>query len=217
MQKVCPIAPKMVPAVVPRLVATFVIILSGIFIMVPNPWIPLFLTFDFFMRGVIHKYTPLGCGSSELAKLFKKTEPKINAGPKWFAAKLGLIMVALILISFLLGHVLVAQVLAGVLIILASLEAVFAFCLGCLIYPYWLKVAHVKCSKKYAPYLQATIMGVTIALWMTFVVTSINLGWQTGFIEHWLKAWVIATVVVIPTILVVKPVVEKMVKYLTRD
>jgi hypothetical protein len=59
----------------------------------------------------------------------------INEGPKVFAARIGLTLSALALVSFIAGFNLAAYILGGILVFFSFLEAVFGFCVACKIYP----------------------------------------------------------------------------------
>jgi hypothetical protein len=60
----------------------------------------------------------------------------INAGPKIFAARIGLIFSALIVLTYLLNAKILAFIIAGILGLFSFLEAFFGLCVACEIYPY---------------------------------------------------------------------------------
>jgi hypothetical protein len=66
----------------------------------------------------------------------------INAGPKIFAAHIGLIFSCLIIISFVLNSFLPAYSLAGVLLLFSFLEAAYGICVACEIYPFVYRVLY---------------------------------------------------------------------------
>jgi len=43
-------------------------------------------------------------------------------------------------------------------------------------------------------------MGAMMALLMTFVITLVNIGWQTDFTRVWTKAYALAYVIAVPVI-----------------
>lgn len=61
----------------------------------------------------------------------------------------------------------------------------------------------------------ALIMGIVTTGIISFTLISINLGFTDQFAKIWLRSWGIAYVVVIPCILIIAPVVERLVARLT--
>ena len=57
----------------------------------------------------------------------------------------------------------------------------------------------------------ALIMGVVTTCIISFVLISVNIGFTSNFIELWLRSWGLAYIVVIPAILIIAPVVQKIV------
>jgi len=73
----------------------------------------------------------------------------------------------------------------------------------------------MKIKKKYAPLLSAMIMGSIMAFIMSGIVTAINLGGITDdFVSKWLNSFSIVVFIVIPIIMTVRPIVEKLMKKL---
>ena len=62
-------------------------------------------------------------------------EIMINEGSKVFAARIGLVLSAMAMGSFLAGFNLVAYIPGGILVFFSFLEAVFGYCVACRIYP----------------------------------------------------------------------------------
>jgi predicted benzoate:H+ symporter BenE len=58
----------------------------------------------------------------------------VDRAPKRFAAGVGFLFSLSFLILSLIPYTLAAGVLAGILVLFASLEAFFAFCAGCYVY-----------------------------------------------------------------------------------
>ncbi len=54
------------------------------------------------------------------------------------------------------------------------------------------------------------IMGAMMISIMTFVITTVNVGWSAQFLGLWLKAFVIAYVVGVPVIFFLAPVARKL-------
>lgn len=60
----------------------------------------------------------------------------------------------------------------------------------------------------------ALIMGIITTAIISFTVVSVNLGFTEKFMEIWMRSWGLAYMVVVPCILIIAPVVEKLVKKL---
>jgi len=52
---------------------------------------------------------------------------------------------------------------------------------------------------------------------MSFVISVFNVGMVTNIITIWLKAWVFAFMVALPTIIIVSPVVNKLVSLVLHE
>ena len=57
----------------------------------------------------------------------------------------------------------------------------------------------------------ALIMGVVTTGVISFTLISINLGFSDRFLKIWLRSWAMAYAVVIPAILIIGPIVQKVV------
>jgi hypothetical protein len=66
----------------------------------------------------------------------------INAGPKFFAARIGLLFSSLIVISFVFSSFLSAYSLTGVLLLFSFLEGFLGICVACGIYPFVYRVLY---------------------------------------------------------------------------
>ncbi|GAB3218907.1 DUF2798 domain-containing protein [Algoriphagus aestuariicola] len=60
----------------------------------------------------------------------------------------------------------------------------------------------------------ALLMGIVTTGIISFVLVSLNLGWPLSYIDAWLQSWAVAYIIVIPAILLISPVVEKLVHLL---
>lgn len=118
-----------------RLTAFFVLVLSIVYLVTGLWLIIAFLLFDFTLRAFnLGKYSVLGFLSDALIKQLKIKNKPVDRAPKRFAAMVGLVFTAAILIVVLLNDATVAISLALVLSCFALLEAFFAFCAGCHVY-----------------------------------------------------------------------------------
>lgn len=54
----------------------------------------------------------------------------------------------------------------------------------------------------------SVIMAANMVTVVTFVITSVNIGWQSGFLLAWAKAFAIAYVIATPVIYYFAPIVR---------
>lgn len=145
---ICPISENKVNEQVARINGFFTVLLSVLFGFTDHWVIPAFLTFDFLLRsGSLYRLSPVGFASRNIIKLFPKDKLLINAGPKIFAARIGLIISAAILGATISGLNLLAVSLAVILALFSFLEAAFGFCVACEIYPYVYQLLYKNRSK----------------------------------------------------------------------
>lgn len=117
-----------------RFIAAQVILLTLVTLVTDWIWLALFLAVDFALRAFTRIPSPLAFIAKRLAKVFQLTPKPIFAPPKRFAAALGFAFSLLIAIFFYLHFPLAAYVTGAILILCATLEAVFNICLGCYVY-----------------------------------------------------------------------------------
>lgn len=63
----------------------------------------------------------------------------------------------------------------------------------------------------------ATIMGIITTGIISFTLISINIGFVSNFLVIWLKSWSMAYITVIPVILLVGPIVQKLVNSMFKE
>jgi len=145
---ICPINNKKADENVARSNAALTVLLLVSFQLSANPFIVLFLLADFVLRGFeLASYSPLAFVSKKIVSVLSLQSKVINAGPKFFAAKIGAVFSLSILVSTLLGLNQLAFVIGAVFGVCAFLEAAIGFCLACKIYPYTYKLTHFNISK----------------------------------------------------------------------
>jgi len=139
----CPISFKKTDENVARLNGLFTVLFLIAFVLTDS-FIPvLFLLIDFQLRGMEKpQYSPFVIFSKFLLKTFKAKPQPINAGPKIFAARIGVLFSVMILITTLLQLPVLATVFAAIFGICAFLETAFSFCVACKIYPFWYKLIY---------------------------------------------------------------------------
>lgn len=127
-----------------RVVAGLVATLVAATLLLPETWarsVLLFLALDFGFRAFSRpRWSPLG-RLGELALGWSGIAPRrVDAGPKRFAARIGLGFVLGLLAAT--GYVAsgIVAIASGVLILFALLESVFGFCVGCRAWTLWYRL-----------------------------------------------------------------------------
>jgi hypothetical protein len=128
-----------------RLTAFFVLVLALVYLKTGFWLIMAFLLFDFTLRAVnLGKYCPLGFVSDAVIKQLNIKNKPVDRAPKRFAAGVGLVFTAAILMSYFLGLTLLPLFLSIVLVFFAALESFFGFCAGCYVYDFGRKISLFK-------------------------------------------------------------------------
>ena len=140
----CPVSPKVVDERVARLNATFTTLLVILFLLTSNVFLMAFLLIDFLIRS-IHRpgFSPVAITSKGIAKTLSLKPQMINAGPKLFAARIGLLFSIAIVLLFFIGGSTGIFIIGVMLGLFSFLEAAFGLCVACKIYPFlyrWLYV-----------------------------------------------------------------------------
>ena len=133
---VCPVSDKKVNERVARINGLFTVLLL-VFAGLSHSIIPvIFLAADFFLRSFdFSKYSLVAVSSRGIVTYLGLSASMINAGPKIFAARIGLILSSLIITLFFFHTYLPALSIAGILGLFSFLEGAFGICVACEIYP----------------------------------------------------------------------------------
>lgn len=137
----CPLAGYKIDENGARVVAGFVVLLTLVALLVPQPLAGLILFFlvaDFGARAFSRpRWSPLGRLSALILRSVGVVPGLVDAGPKRFAARIGLgFVVALLGLSVFGAHGAYVAV-SVVLGLCALLESALGFCVGCLVYTGW--------------------------------------------------------------------------------
>lgn len=123
-----------------RFVALLVFLLSVIFLLVGNWFIPLFLSIDFYLRGFNGGRYSLLFGVADVAeKKIPLPNKPTDRGPKKFAAQMGFVMSLLLFIFSITGLYPAAFIVGAMLVLFSFLEWALGFCAGCYVYTYLVK------------------------------------------------------------------------------
>ncbi|MFP4498134.1 MAG: DUF4395 domain-containing protein [Vulcanimicrobiota bacterium] len=138
----CPIAYEKIDENVARMNGVLAFIVAILFIFTGLKWLAFFLLADFGLRAFKQgKLSPLCFFSKTIMKLANKEPSPTNAGPKYFAARIGFafsLIISILVVLNYLGYqnfLFPALILAGMLSFFAFLEGFFGFCVACKIYP----------------------------------------------------------------------------------
>jgi len=134
---ICPISDQRVNEKVTRLNALFTIGIIVLAHSLNSTFLLVFLMTDFFIRAFTDiKFSPVSFLSHYLSHAVGLQTKLIDKAPKIFAARLGLLLTAVIFALFVLDLKQASVIVSGILVIFAGLEFLFAFCAGCLIFSY---------------------------------------------------------------------------------
>ncbi len=132
----CPVSEQKINERVARLNAIFTVLLLLTFAFSQHVILVVFLVIDFFIRAIdFPKFSPIAISSKNIIRYLPVKPQHINAGPKIFAARVGLVLSSLIVVSFLLSFGTFTIILSGILGLFSFLEGVFGLCVACKIYP----------------------------------------------------------------------------------
>jgi len=142
---ICPFSDTKLDENVVRLNAFITFVISLVCFIIPySVLIPLFLGFlgiDFMIKGFINiKYSILGWLCKKVVRLLKISPSLIDAAPKIYAAKLGLIFCLISMSLYFLKLFTFSMIVLGCLTFCSFLEAFFNICLGCKIYSLLMKI-----------------------------------------------------------------------------
>jgi len=139
----CPISDKKINERVARINALITIAVLASFLFTQSIWFIGFLAADFMLRALcLNKFSPVSLASGNIIKLFQINDHMMNAGPKIFAARIGLFLSGLLLLSAIFSFTGLSYTLAGIIMFFAFLEGVFGICVACILYPYVYKLVY---------------------------------------------------------------------------
>lgn len=131
----CPVALVSVDEYQVRAHAFLVTLAAAGFVWSGSGWLLALLLYDFAVRVLL---TPKGSllyqASRGITALLPLAAKPVDAGPKRFAAKIGLAFVIAGMVCFAAGYAGGSFWLMGLMALFAALEAACGFCVGCRIY-----------------------------------------------------------------------------------
>ncbi len=132
---VCPISSDKVDSNVSRFTVFINAVLMIIFLITLQP-IPLYLvTIDYGIRAFgYNNYSPICKLSTVIINSITSQTKMVDKAPKVFASRLGFICAVLGVVFISMGMTLASTIVIAMFTVLAILDSVFNFCVGCLIY-----------------------------------------------------------------------------------
>ena len=138
----CPVTSERTGQTATRFTAFFVFTALIILLATQSSWIILLIAADFALRGFGYAHiSPLARASTALVSGININETMIDAGPKRFAARLGLLfslVISALLLTGTAAHLgacsATACGLTALLALFAGLEAFLGYCVGCRVY-----------------------------------------------------------------------------------
>lgn len=133
---ICPVSNVKIDNNVSRLTVFFNAVLLALFVTTNIPFFIILCAVDYGIRVVGQaQYSPMRWLAAKTASALKWPVNLKDQAPKMFAARLGLLFSAAGAIFFPFSLP-VSLVFAGILLVFATLDSVFDFCVGCLTYTY---------------------------------------------------------------------------------
>ncbi len=137
MVKICPVSDRNINENVSRLNATFTFLSGTLYLFTGSFWFLIILLADFILRLISEgKLSPVIKMSYFISENLNFRRIMINAGPKIFAAQIGLLLSVISLIFWIYGFHPASYSVAGILVFFSFLEFAFGFCIACKIYPF---------------------------------------------------------------------------------
>ncbi|MCF8379539.1 MAG: DUF4395 domain-containing protein [Bacteroidales bacterium] len=134
MDLICPISQNRVNEKVVRMNAFFVLICLMLILLLNIFWLIYFLVIDFGIKSFYSLgRSPVSQLSKNLVNFFKIKPKLINAGPKLFAARTGLLICSSSAVLVLINAYTSAILLLSLLAVFVSLECFIGFCTACYI------------------------------------------------------------------------------------
>lgn len=133
----CPVSPDRINENVARLTAAYTLLLTPVLLFLKADFFFFLLAADFAIRAFTKDGYSLLRHLSKATVTYLNLKPQlIDAAPKRFAAGVGMFFCVVIAVLQILQYHTAAAVIGGILMFFAFLEAVFAYCVGCLVYTY---------------------------------------------------------------------------------
>jgi len=132
---ICPVSSERIDSNVSRLTAFLKVKLMVGFLITLEQALWIVVGVDYFIRAIgYNKYSPIAFISSKLAGLLSWKVKLVDKAPKMFASRLGFFCAALGFIFIMLELPIASISVIAMFVVLASLDSLANYCVGCLIY-----------------------------------------------------------------------------------
>jgi hypothetical protein len=136
-QVVCPISNVKMDENVGRVNSFLVSLLILLFVATYSPWPLVLLAVDFAIRGCSNPgYSPLRWLAVKLATLMRLPVKRVDAAPKLFSVRLGLLCTGLALLFLAAQQPALSVGMAVILVAFTLLDSLANLCVGCILYHY---------------------------------------------------------------------------------
>ncbi|HLP05393.1 MAG TPA: DUF4395 domain-containing protein [Paludibacter sp.] len=133
----CPISNRKIDEHVARLNGAFTLLFLGLFFATGHVSALFVLFVDFFLRsGKFFRYSLFSFFSRNITAAISLKPTLINAGPKIFASRIGLLFSLVLLVGFIFGATNTTLIVGAILGACAFLESVLGYCVACQVYPF---------------------------------------------------------------------------------
>jgi hypothetical protein len=133
---ICPVSNVKIDSNVSRLTVFLNAICLALFVSTHIPWLVILVAVDYGIRVMGQaEYSPMRWVAVKIAGALKWSAQPIDQAPKLFAARLGFLFSAGSALFFT-ASLPASLVLGSILLVFATLDSVFDFCVGCLTYTY---------------------------------------------------------------------------------
>ena len=135
---ICPISAEKVDSNVSRLTVFINAALMIAFLITQQPVLLYIVTIDYGIRAFgYNKYSPLCKLSALIAKGLRWETKMVDKAPKMFASRLGFICAVLGTVFITFNMPIASMAIIGLFTVLALLDSVANYCVGCLIYNFF--------------------------------------------------------------------------------
>jgi len=140
--------PNPVNDVAARTVASGVILMAAMALIARQPWVTIPLAYGFVVRVASGpRFSPLGLFATRVvAPRLPQYRKLVPGPPKRFAQAIGAAFTVSALVLWLTGHATATYVLLAVLLVPATLEAGFGYCVGCELFGLGMRLGLVPAS-----------------------------------------------------------------------
>jgi len=133
----CPISADLINTKLTRIYSIITFLAISIYLFTPFKEVIYISASDFIIRVLFGiKYSPICYLIKNGLKISRVKIHMVNAGPKKFAAKVGLVFTVLMSIGIILNFKILSSVLGTISFIAIGAEAFFGFCIACYIYSF---------------------------------------------------------------------------------